>query len=166
MKDKPVKFRQSSRSALEDLWQKRATANAIREVRKMIVVGGAIPPATPIGRLSDMEWGFLIAAILFGWIATRAEQASAEGIEAERTIRDTNIEPEPWDAGTIIAILPELAAVCCDLDWSQPLSSWPKATMAKFLLEAMKLIGPSMRARDLSGGGVTKGSTGPEPPPF
>ena len=41
-------------------------------------IDGPIPPGTPIGRLGDVEWGWIVAAILFGWIATRAEQATAE----------------------------------------------------------------------------------------
>jgi hypothetical protein len=155
MRKAKIQFRGSSISAIEDAWQRRATANAIAEARR-VITAGIIPPAVQIGRLSDQEWGYIAAAIIFGWIATRAEQASAEGIEAERTIRDTNITLDPWDAGVIIAILPELAERCADLDWKEPLSAWAKATMAKFLLEAIKLIGPAMRARDLSGCGVTQ----------
>ena len=34
---------------------------------------------TPIGRLSDIEWGWLVAAIIFAWIKVRSEQATAEG---------------------------------------------------------------------------------------
>ena len=157
MRKPRIQFREPSASAIEDAWQRRATANAIVEVRK--IIGSVIPPGTQIGRLSDQEWGYFVAAIIFGWIATRAEQASAEGIEAERTIRNTNITPDPWDAGPIIAILPELAEACSDIDWSEPLNSWPKATMTKFLLEAIKLIEPAMRARDLSGRGVTQEAT-------
>jgi hypothetical protein len=157
MRKPKIQFREPSASAIEDAWQRRATANAVAEARK--IVRSVILPATPIGRLSDQEWGYFAAAIIFGWIATRAEQASTEGIEAERTIRNTNITPDPWDAGAIVAILPELAEACSDIDWSEPLNAWPRATMTKFLLEAIKLIEPAMRARDLSGRDVTQKAT-------
>jgi hypothetical protein len=165
MRKAKIQFRESSASAIEDVWQRQATANAIAEARR-IITAGVIPPAVQIGRLSDKEWGLVAAAIIFGWIETRAEQASVEGIEAERTIRNTTITPDPWDAGVIITILPELAENCADLDWSEPLSAWPKATMANFLLEAFKLIEPAMRVRDLSGRGVTQRATRQESPPF
>jgi hypothetical protein len=157
MRKPRIQFREPSASAIEDAWQRRATASAIVEARK--IVGNVIPPSTQIGRLSDQEWGYFVAAIIFGWIATRAEQASTEGIEAERTIRNTTLTPDPWDAGAIIAILPELAETCSDIDWAEPLNAWPIATMTKFLLEAIKLIEPAMRARDLSGRGVTQEAT-------
>jgi hypothetical protein len=143
-----------SPSAIEDAWQRQATAAAIAAARE--VVGGTIPPATPIGRLGDREWGYLVAAIIFGWIQIRAQQASVEGHDIEQTIRATSIDPDPWDAGPIIAILPELAEACGDLDWSLPIGKWPKEVMAKFLIEAMKLIKPVIDARDLSARGITQ----------
>jgi hypothetical protein len=144
-----VQFRQPSASAIEDIWQRRATAAAIAGARE-VVSGELIPPATPIHRLGDHEWGFIVAAVIFGWIQVRAQQASAEGHDAERSIRDTGIDPDPWDAGPVIAILPELADECSDLDWNLPLDHWPKEMIAGFLLTAMRLIGPAMRARDLT----------------
>jgi hypothetical protein len=154
MQKQKVKFREISVSALEDAWQRQATAAAIAGARE--VIGELIPPATPIAKLSDSEWAYVIASVIFGWIQMRAQQASAEGHDMERTIRSTGIDPDPWDAGPVIAVLPELADVCADLDWSLPLATWPKETMAKFLLEAMRLIEPAMRARDLSDRGVTQ----------
>ena len=74
-------------SALEDVWQRRATAAAIEAARKVVKVDSVIPPGTPIGRLGDVEWGWIVAAILFGWISTRAEQATVESIDTERAIR-------------------------------------------------------------------------------
>ena len=62
---------------------------------------GPIPPGTPIGRLGEIEWGWLVAAILFGWISTRAQQAAAEQLDAEQTIRMTGLDPDPWDAGAV-----------------------------------------------------------------
>ena len=82
------------------MWQRRATAAAILAVRD-VIRGGAIPPATPVSRLSDIELGWLVAAALFAWIKTRAEQATAEGWDIEETLRLTSLNPQPWDAGAV-----------------------------------------------------------------
>ena len=50
----------------------------------------------------------------------------------------TGLEPDPWDAGAVAAILPELADACPDIDWSQPLAAWPRETMVEFLLAALR----------------------------
>ena len=139
-----------SASALEDQWQKMATSNAIAAARGVITADGPIPSGTPIGRLSYTEWGWIAAAILFGWVRTRAQQAAAEKLDTERTIRMTGLDPCPWDIGAITAILPELADACPDIDWSHPLAAWSRETMAEFLLTAMRLIRKAMIARDLS----------------
>jgi hypothetical protein len=68
-------------SKLEDAWQARATAEAIKAVRGLIGPGHAIPAGTPIGRLSDTEFGWCVAAIIFAWTSTRAEQAATEGLD-------------------------------------------------------------------------------------
>jgi hypothetical protein len=145
-------------SAVEDVWQRRATAAAIAAARKIIHTDGVIPPGTPIGRLGDVEWGWLVAAILFGWIRTRAAQAVAEEIDTERCIRMTGLDPEPWDAGAVMVILPELAATP-DIDWSKPFGQWPQDTVISFLITAMRLIRKAMIARDLSDRGVTQKSS-------
>ena len=59
---------QVSLSATEDRWQRHATAAAIAAARGVVQMDGPIPPGTPIGRLSDTEWGWIVAAVLFGWI--------------------------------------------------------------------------------------------------
>ena len=84
--------------------------------------------ATPIGRLSDVEWGWIVAAIIFAWIARRAEQAAAEGLDAERTVRMTGYDPDPWDAGAVATILPESRRPP-GVDWSKPLADWPREEM-------------------------------------
>jgi hypothetical protein len=145
-----------SLSALEDEWQRRATAAAIAGARGVIQADGPIPPGTQIGRLSDVEWGWIVAAVLFGWIKSRAEQAAAEQLDTERTIRMTALDPEPWDAGAVAAILPDLANACEHVDWSKPLADWPRDTVVEFLLTAMPLIRKAMIARDLSEKGVTQ----------
>src|SRR5262249_18322665 len=144
---------------LEDEWQRRATAAAIEAARAVIKLDGPIPPGTPIGRLSDTEWGWVLAAMLFAWISKRAEQAACEQLDTEQTIRLTALDPEPWDAGAVAAILPDLANACAIIDWSQPLTTWPRETMVEFLLTAVRLIRKAMIARDLSEKGITRQSS-------
>jgi len=148
-----------SLSALEDAWQRQAVAAAIEAARGVVQMDGPIPPGTPIGRLSDAEWGWIVAAILFAWIGVRAQQAAAEQLDAERTIRMVALDPQPWDAGAVAAILPELADSCSSLDWSKPLAQWPREDIIEFLLKAMSLIRKAMIARDLSDKGITRKSS-------
>jgi len=145
-------------SALEDAWQRRATVAAIEAARTVVKVDGVIPPGTPIGRLGDVEWGWLVAAILFGWISTRAEQATVESIDTELAIRTSGLDPEPWDAGAVVTILPELAEMP-DIDWAKPVSEWPRETVTQFLLTAMRLIRKAMTVRDISERGITRNSS-------
>jgi hypothetical protein len=153
---------QLSHSALEDEWQRQATAAAIAAARSVIRTDGAIPPNTPVGRLGDVEWGWIVAAVLFGWIQTRARQAAAEGLDTEQTVRMTAVDPDPWDVGAAMAILPELAGACSDIDWSKPLTAWSRETMAEFLITAMQLIRKAIVARDISGKGVRRQSSASE----
>jgi hypothetical protein len=149
---------QVSPAALEDVWQRRATAAAIEAARQVVQIGGPIPPGTPIGRLRVIEWGWITAAILFGWISTRAQQAASEQFDTEQTIRLTGLDPDPWDAGAVVAILPELADTP-GIDWSKPLAGWPRETMVEFLTTALALIRKAVIARDLSDKGVTRKSS-------
>jgi hypothetical protein len=141
--------------AIEDAWQRRATEAAIAAARGVVKHDGPIPPLTPIGRLGDIEWGWIVAAILFGWIRTRAEQATAEQLDTEQTIRLTGLDPDPWDAGAVAAILPGLAEMP-GIDWSKPLATWPRATMIEFLTTALALIRKAVIARNLSAKGITR----------
>lgn len=150
---------QVSLSALEDHWQRVATDAAIAGARGVVQMDGPIPPGTPVGRLSDIEWGWIVAAILFAWIGARAQRAASEQLDAERTIRMTALDPQPWDAGAVAAILPDLASACSDIDWSKPLTEWSRETMVEFLLRAMPLIRKAMIARDMSELGITRGSS-------
>jgi hypothetical protein len=108
--------------------------------------------------LADSEWGWVLAAMLFAWISKRAEQAACEQLDTEQTIRLTGLDPEPWDAGAVAAILPDLADAC-PLDWSKPVTEWPSEIMVQFLLTAMRLIRKAMIARDLSEKGITRKSS-------
>ena len=148
-----------SLSVLEDQWQRAATAAAIAAARGVVQMDGPVPPGTPIGRLSDTEWGWIFAAMLFAWIGKRAEQATAEQLGTEQVIRLTALDPQPWDSGAVAAILPELADACADIvDWSKPLAEWPRETIIEFLLKAMPLIRKAQIARDLSDKGITRQS--------
>jgi len=150
---------QVSLSAIEDQWQRDATAAAIAGARGVVQMGGPIPPGTPIERLSDTELGWIVSAALFGWIRVRAQQATAEQLDTEQTIRMTALDPQPWDAGAVVSILPELADACADLDWSKPLAAWSRDDIVEFLLKAMPLIRKAMIARDLSEKGITRKSS-------
>jgi hypothetical protein len=143
-------------SQQEDEWQRRATAAAIAAARK-VANGNAINRNTPVGRVSDLEWGWIVSAILFSWISTRAEQATAEGLDTEQTIRLTGLDLNPWDAGAVRTILAEL----CDaaqVDWDLPLKDWSAETMTDFLTVALGLIRKATIARDL-GSGITRRSS-------
>ena len=70
-------FRVPTPSGLEDAWLRMATTNAIAAARKTIDAG-VLPPNTAVGRLSDVEWGWIVASVIFGWIETRAAQATSK----------------------------------------------------------------------------------------
>jgi hypothetical protein len=147
-------------SVLEDQWQRDATAAAIEAARGVVQMDGPVPPGTPVGRLSNTEWGWIVAAVLFGWISARAQKATSEQLDTERTIRMVALDPMPWHAGAVAAVLPELADACTDIvDWSKPLAQWPRETITEFLLKAMPLIRKAMIARDLSDKGITRKSS-------
>jgi hypothetical protein len=137
----------------ENKWQDRATHAAIAAARRVVV--GAIPINTPVGRLSDVEWGWIVAAVIFAWIATRAEQATAEGLDTELAVRMTGYDPEPWSAGAVATILPQLADTP-GVDWSTPLGEWSRDTIIGFLTTALALIRKATIARDVGGGTITR----------
>jgi hypothetical protein len=145
-------------AAIEDAWQRKATSAAIAAARGVVNHDGPIPSGTPVGRLSEIEWGWIITAGLFGWIGTRAEQAAAEQLDAEQTIRLTGLDPDPWDAGAVAAILSELADTP-GFDWAKPLTEWPRETMVAFLTTALTLVRKAVIARDLSDKGITRQSS-------
>ena len=131
----------------EDDWLKRSTAEAIAAARK-VVLGDqtVIPMMTPVGRLSDIEWGWLVAAIIFAWIKVRSEQATAEGHNFDDAAVGA-AHANAWDAGAIASILPQLADHQA-VDWSKPLINWPRDDMLKFLSAAFTLIRAATAARD------------------
>jgi hypothetical protein len=142
-----------SATAIEDIWLRRATA-AATEAARDAVRAGMLPPMTPVGRLSDVEWGWIVTAVLFGWIKVRAEQATNSGIGIEQAIRSINVTPDPWDLGAIEGILPELADF--DIDWNKPLRALSREEIVAFLSEAGTLISKAHVARDRGQGLVTE----------
>src|SRR6516162_8941482 len=108
-----------SPSAFENAWLRQATAVAIAAARAMVSSGSAMPPMTPVGRLSNTEWGWIVAAILCAWIRERATQATANGVE--QLLRQTGLDPDPWDAGAIATVLPELSDA--KVDWNASLGA-------------------------------------------
>src|SRR5262249_7954029 len=115
---------------------------------RRVVSDGALPPGTPIGRLTDSEWGWVVSAVLFGWIQTRAQQAASEQLDAEQTVRLTGMSPDPWDAGAVAGILPELAEL--EIDWTLPLKDWSQDTLIEFLLAAFAMIRKTQISRDIT----------------
>jgi hypothetical protein len=146
-------FRLPSPSAFENIWQRQATAAAIAAARS-VVSSGAVPPMTPIGRLSDTEWGCIVASILFGWIRERATQATANGLQTEKQIQQTGLDPDPWLAGAIATVLPELANT--KVDWNASLEDLSRDEMITFLGDAYTLISKAVRARDLGNHQITR----------
>src|SRR5262249_33157040 len=89
-------------------WQEAATAASIAAARKVVLGDdAAINKNTPVGRLSDLEWGWIVTSAIFAWIATHAEQATVKGLDVEQTIRFSMLDPNPWDAGMISTGLPK-----------------------------------------------------------
>jgi hypothetical protein len=138
---------------MEDAWQREATRAASAQVRG-VITGGTVPPMTPVGRLSDTELGWIVAAGLYGWISVRSTQAANNGAGAETYIRTVPVEPDPWLAGAIAAILPELAR--SDIDWSKPLAELSREEMIRFLVDAHMLINKAIICRDKGENLVTR----------
>jgi hypothetical protein len=139
----------------EDEWLRRATDAAIAGARKVAGNCQGLPPMTPVGRLNDAQWGWIVTAAIFGWIQTRVEQAIAEGLDQEQAVRLTRLSPSPCDVAVVSSILPALADQAA-IDWSLPLAAWSKNTMTNFLMLAWQLINKAKVARDQGPGKVLR----------
>jgi hypothetical protein len=144
----------SELSKREDEWLVKATDAAIAGARKIALAPGPLMN-TPVGRLTDQQWGMIVCAVIFGWVETRVQQAIAEGRDSEQMVRFTGLHPSPCDSAVVRSILPELADQAA-IDWSQPLAAWSGDTMASFLLLAWRLIGGAEAARDHGPGKILK----------
>lgn len=136
----------------EDEWQRKAMAAAISGARKMALGTKDLPPMTPIGRLTDDQWGWIVAQIIFEWITVRIEQATTEQIDFETAVRLIDARPSPCDVGAIAAILPRLANA--PINWSKPLADWSRDDMLAFLSLAYETTKEAIAARDRAPGGV------------
>ena len=123
-------------SEQEDAWQAEATADAVAGARS-IAQSQAGLANTPAGKLSDLQWGWVISAAIFAWIKTRYRQAIAEGLASEGHV--TQMEPSPRDGAIVQSILPMLADQA-KVDWSKPLAGWSKQEMTGFVEQALQLI--------------------------
>jgi hypothetical protein len=138
----------ASISAEHDEWIRRAFAVSLNRAKDLVAPQGPIRSATQLGKLSDSEWGWIISTVVWGWVSTRGEQAASEGLDPERSVRVTKLNPDPWDIGAVKAILPELAKSCAGFDWSKPANTWSKDELAQFLLTGFDLIQRATAARD------------------
>jgi hypothetical protein len=137
----------ASISAGNDAWLRRATAASIARAKDLVAPQGPIRSTTQMGRLSDSEWGWIVSTVVWGWVSSRAEQAATEGLDPERAIRTTNLNPDPWDVGAIKTIFPELGK-CAGFDWAKPANTWTKDELVEFLASALTLIQRATSARD------------------
>jgi hypothetical protein len=151
----------SAIAADRDRWMRQAFEACIAAARDMVADAGPIRPGTPIGRLTEGEWGWIISSVVWAWIATRAEQAATEGWNDERAIRTTDLTPDPWDAGAVISVLPKLAEAFSDFDWSRPVGDWPRDVIAEFLTGAFHAITRALAARDIAEAKIA-GATNPD----
>jgi hypothetical protein len=143
-------------SKREDEWLRRATDAAIAGARKIALSSGPLMN-TPVGRLTDTEWGWLVIGAIFAWVEIRVQQAIGEGLDQEHMVRLTGLSPDPCDRAVIRSILPTLADQA-GIDWSLPLASWSKDVMTNFLLLAWELITKSEIARDQGPGKILRKS--------
>jgi hypothetical protein len=131
----------------DDDWQREATLSAIAAARA-VVSGDGINQRATIGSLSELEWGWIVAAAIFEWIKKRAEQAVAEGTAYELPIQTmSGRDPEPWEAGAVASILPALGNIK-GLDWSRPIGEWHKDQITSFAWQIHKLTVAALAARD------------------
>jgi hypothetical protein len=141
----------------EGAWQAKATEAAIAAARKIALNSTGLPPMTPVGRLTDLQWGWIVTGAIFGWIQTRVEQAIEEGLDQEYAVRQTGLTPSPCDVAVVRSILTELADKAA-IDWSLPLEAWGQDTMVNFLLLTWRLIGAAEIARDQGDGKILRNS--------
>jgi hypothetical protein len=123
-------------SQQEDAWQAEATAQAVADARSMAQSEAKLAN-TPVGKLSEQQWGWIINAGIFAWIKTRYQQAVAEGLACEEFV--TRMSPSPRDSAIVQSILKPLASQA-KIDWSKKLAAWSKQEMTDFVGLSWALI--------------------------
>jgi hypothetical protein len=127
-------------------WQIRTMQACIKSARD-VVSPDSVNPRAAIGGLSDIEWGWLVSAIVFAWISTKAAQAVTEGMATETAIHTQhNQDPPAWIAGAIETILPTLAQMT--FPWDVAIGSWPKGAVVKFCHRIWQLSEEAIALRD------------------
>ncbi len=137
----------------ESEWLQQATAAAIAGARRI----ASSLKSKSVNQLDDTEWGWIVAAVIVGWIEVRTRQAIAEGRDAEETVRWTDFVPDPCDVAVVHSILPTLADKA-SIDWSRPLAALTRDQMTDFLLVAWRLISETETMRDHGPGRILKKS--------
>jgi hypothetical protein len=151
-------------SAEQDDWMRRATDASVAAAMDMIGRDGPIRPGVATGALTKHEWGRIVSSVVWGWIATRAEQAATEGWNEEHAIRTTGLTPDPCLVGAVRSTLPKLFEVLPDLDYSQPIGSWSKDTITEFLTIAFTLCTRAVAARGVTEKRIAGAKTYPTTP--
>ena len=137
-------------SDIEADWDVKATQSAIDAARQ-VVSGDGINARATIGSLSEIEWGWLVAAAIFAWIKTKSQQAVAEGCGYDEPIRSMpSRDPDPWEAGAVETILPALGDLA--LPWEKPIAEWPKPVITDFSWRIHKLVEDALAKRDTGAG--------------
>ncbi len=146
------KARIASISAEQDEWLRRASAASVAAARELVGDRGPIRSSAPIGSLGNSEWAWICSAAIWGWIATRSEQAASEGWNAEETVRRTGLtDPDvPWDTGGDRRNPAEARRRLARISTGRrPAGDWSKDELAQFLLTGFDLIKRAHNARDV-----------------
>lgn len=129
-------------------WDLRATRSAVAAARDVCKDKSGINSKAAIGSLSDIEWGWIAAASVFGWIKTKAQQAVEEGCGYDAAIRAmAHRDPAPWESGAVETILPQLGNLE-GVDWSTPVGEWSKDQIISFAWQIYRLTNGALAARD------------------
>lgn len=133
---------------IEADWDLKATQSAIAGARQVCQEQGGVNARAAIGSLSDIEWGWIAAGAVFGWIKTKAEQAVEEGCGYDTAIRTmAHRDPAPWEAGAVGTILPALGGLE-GVDWTKPVGEWSKDQIVSFAWQIYRLTNAALAARD------------------
>jgi hypothetical protein len=135
----------SKLSDIEADWDNRAMSASVDAAKALL--GEGINGRAMISSLSNIEWGWIVAACVFAWIGTKAKQAVAEGRGYDETIRSMpGKNPEPWEAGAVETILPALGEI--NLPWEKPVGEWPKETIVAFAWQIHGLVAGALEDRN------------------
>lgn len=133
---------------IEADWDRKATQSAIAAAKNVCTEKSGINSRSAIGSLNDIEWGWIAAASVFGWIKTKAQQAVEEGCGYDAAIRAmAHRDPAPWESGAVETILPKLGDLE-NVDWAKPVGEWSKDQIISFSWQIYRLTNAALAARD------------------